>query len=77
MNTENKQLILAYSGTEITANILKGILEDAEIRSILKNENEAARLSGFGSTGTCEVFILENDIERVRPLLEEFAKRNP
>ena len=77
MNNKNDQLILAYTGTEITANILKGILEDAEIRSFLKNENEAARLSGFGSTGTCEVFILENDTEKARPIIVEFVNRNP
>jgi hypothetical protein len=77
MDLENDHIILAFTGTEITANILKGILETAEISSIIKNENEAARVSGFGLSGRCEVFILESDIEKARPIIKEFSELNP
>lgn len=77
MNIENDDLNLVFTGTETTAQILKGILETAEISSILKNENESARMAGFGSIGKCEVFIMKRDMEKARPIIKEFSDRNP
>lgn len=73
----NDELILAFVGSETTAGILKGVLEFEQIGSIVKNESEAARLSGFGSTGRCEVFISETNVDKAKPIIEEFSKRNP
>ena len=74
---ENEELILVYTGTEITAGILKGILDTAEISSMLKNETESARVSGFGSSGKCEVFIMQKDFEKAGAIIKEFSDRNP
>ncbi|MEQ9230069.1 MAG: DUF2007 domain-containing protein, partial [Cyclobacteriaceae bacterium] len=68
---------LVFTGTEITASILKGLLETADIGSFLKNENESARTSGFGSTGKVEVFIMQKDAEKAQPIIKEFSERNP
>ena len=77
MSTEKDNLTLAFTGSEITAGILKEILENAKIAAFIKNENEAARVSGFGSFGKCEVFILESDIEKAQPIIKDFSNRNP
>lgn len=77
MNLEYDHLILVYTGTEITAGILKGILESMEIRALLRNESESARVAGFGSTGNCEVFIFESDVEKAGPIIDDFISRNP
>lgn len=73
---DNDNLILVYKGTESSANILQGHLESVEIKSVLNNENESARLAGFGSTGKCEVFILERESDKARPIVEEFIRLN-
>ena len=74
MDVYNEKLILAYSGSEISANILKEYLVESDIHAILKNEKNSSLSAGFGTATKCEVYIFEHDMEKAIPLLEEFAK---
>jgi hypothetical protein len=73
----NNNLIIAYTGNEISTNFLKNDLEDAGIFSLIKNERESARLAGFGSNinSGCQLFIYEQDIENAKPIITEFLNR--
>ncbi len=76
MENESNKLTRAYSGTEITASILKDTLEQAGIGAVLKNETESGRVAGFGTPGGCDVYVMEKDVEKATPIVEEFIKRN-
>ena len=42
--------------------------------STIKNEKNSSLSAGFGTASRCEVYIFEHDVEKAKPLLEEFAK---
>ncbi|PJA09321.1 MAG: hypothetical protein COX70_01970 [Flavobacteriales bacterium CG_4_10_14_0_2_um_filter_32_8] len=74
MEFYNDKLVLAYTGSEISATILKEYLAESDIHSTIKNEKNSSLSAGFGTASKCEVYIFEHDVEKAKPLLEEFAK---
>lgn len=66
-------LMKVFSGSEILAMALKLKIEEAGVNTVVKNNIQAARLSGFGSIGQAvEVFIEETDFAKANPVIEEF-----
>ena len=77
METENK-LVRVFAGSEITVNLLQAELEQAGIPSNVVNEYEQSNLRGF-STGTpysVDLYILDKDMEKADPIVQEFLKIN-
>jgi putative signal transducing protein len=74
MDFDNDNLVLAYTGSEISSNILKEYLEESDIKSIIRNKKNTSLSAGFGTASRCEVYLFDHDMERAKPLLEEFSK---
>lgn len=66
-------MIKIFSGSEILALALNSKIEAAEIKSLVKNNIQAARNSGFGDNGQAvEIFINETDYGKISKILEDF-----
>jgi len=72
MNEDHEDLVSVYLGTDITAKILKEYLLEIDIPSVLKSEHNTS----IDKTGDCEVYIMEHDLEKATPLIEEFKRKN-
>lgn len=75
---DRSNLISVFTGSAITANILKEKLEEAGIEASVRDEFEEALEAGFSAGSKCaaEVFILDSDKEKANPVIEEFKKIN-
>lgn len=66
-------LMKVFSGSEILAKALQQKIEEIGVETVLKDNIQSARLSGFGSSGLAvEVFIQEKDYGKAHPVIEEF-----
>lgn len=66
-------LMKVFSGSEILALALQKKIEEVGVNTIIKNNIQSARLSGFGDLGLAvEVFIQETDFAKANPVIEEF-----
>lgn len=66
-------LMKVFSGSEILAQALQQKIESVGVKTIIKNNIQSARLSGFGELGQAvEVFIQETDFAKANPVIEEF-----
>lgn len=66
-------LMKVFSGSEILALALQEKIESAGVDTLVKNNIQSARLSGFGDLGQAvEVFIQETDFAKANPIIEEF-----
>lgn len=77
MDTKSK-LVRIFAGSEITVNLLSAELENEGISTEIINEYEQSNFRGF-STGTpysVDLYILDTDMERADPIVEEFMKIN-
>jgi len=62
-----------FSGSEILAQALQARIEAAGIGTIVKNNIQAARTTGFGQNGMAmEVFVEEYNMEKAAPIIEAF-----
>jgi hypothetical protein len=77
METKNK-LVRVFAGSEITVTLLQSELEKEGISTNVINEYEQSNFRGF-STGTpysVDLYILDSDLERAEPIVNEFLKIN-
>lgn len=70
------ELLLIFEGTNIEAEILKNQLEAADIQALLKSETNSAAIAGFGSIGSCAVYITRGNSDKATAIVEEFKSRN-
>jgi len=62
-----------FSGSEIVAMRLKQKLEEVDVFPVVKNNLQAARVSGFGNMGLAvELFIQEHELPKVEKVIEDF-----
>ncbi|MEJ1221933.1 putative signal transducing protein [Sediminicola sp. 1XM1-17] len=75
MESKNKY-VSVFTGSEVDVILLKGLLEDQGIGALVKNEQESARVSGFGggSYSGVRLYILESDKIRANPIIESFLE---
>ncbi|MCB0459460.1 MAG: DUF2007 domain-containing protein [Flavobacteriaceae bacterium] len=66
-----------YTGSLIEIQRLQLDLDDYKIPSLVKNNFQSGLRAGFygGSPSQVELFIYEEDLERAKPVLEEFKKQ--
>lgn len=72
------KIVRVFAGSEITVNLLKAELEQEGIPVNVVNEYEQSNFRGF-STGTpysVDLYILDSDLEKAKPIVEEFLKIN-
>lgn len=77
MDTKSK-LVRVFAGSEITVSLLIAELEKEGISTEMINEYEQSNFRGF-STGTpysVDLYILDTDMERADPIVQEFMKIN-
>ncbi|MDD4192884.1 MAG: DUF2007 domain-containing protein [Mangrovibacterium sp.] len=74
----NDKLICIYTGTEVTVNLLKGILEEAGIGVFVQDDFRSGIAAGFfgGSPSAVDLFIEGADLEKAKPIVREFKQRN-
>ena len=73
--TNQDDLIRLFTGSEIDTQILKEVLQDNQIVSLIKNEMNSGKAAGFGggyAGSEAHVFVFEKDIEKAKVLLNEF-----
>ena len=66
-------LIKVFSGSEILAKNLQEKIEAIGVQTVVKDNIQSARLSGFPNSGLAvEIFIQEVDFGKASPVIEAF-----
>ena len=75
---ERNKLIRVYTGTEITVILLKGILEEIGINSMIKNDYKSGIEIGFvgGVQSAVDLYIQQSDHKKADPIINEFIRKN-
>lgn len=75
---EKNKLVKVYTGTEMTVNLLKGLLEDIGVTSRIENNYKSGVEVGFvgGVQSAIDLFILHSDFEKAEPLIRDFIAKN-
>lgn len=62
-----------YTGSSILVNRLQNLLAEVDVKSIIKDHINSGKMVGFGPLGqSIELFILNSDLEKAKPILESF-----
>lgn len=69
------QYVDFYSGSEVAIIGLKNQLESIGVFGIVQNDFNSGNLAGFygGTTNTIRLKIKDSDIEKAKPILEEYV----
>jgi len=75
--TNQEDLVLLYTGTEINTKVLKEILEDNQIGSLIRNDMKSGLTAGFGGgymEAEARLYVAEKNLEAAQKLLDQFLK---
>jgi hypothetical protein len=61
--------IAASAGTEMEAEMIRGRLSEAGIKSMLKPSGSSGYRSGWRAGGACDVCVEQQDLDRAREVL--------
>jgi hypothetical protein len=77
MKQKNK-LVKVYTGTEVTVNLLKELLEETGVGSTIQNNYKSGIEIGFvgGVQSAIDLFIQQSDFETAEPLIRDFIEKN-
>jgi Putative prokaryotic signal transducing protein len=77
MKQKNK-LVKVYTGTEVTVNLLKELLEETGVGSTIQNNYKSGVEIGFvgGVQSAIDLFIQQSDFETAEPLIRDFIEKN-
>lgn len=75
---EDKGVVRIYTGSEVLVGMLKGLLEEACITSMVRDEFQASISAGFvsGVPSALDLYIQEGDLEEAEPIVKDFLKTN-
>lgn len=75
---EDDELIRIFTGSEVSALLLQGELEQAGIPAMTQNDYEAGLMAGFvgGVPSAVDVYINQSDLVRAEPVIDDFMKNN-
>lgn len=73
---ESKNFVVVFRGSELSVNLLKKLLVEDNIESIIKNQQDSANLAGFWTSFQCELLINDSNLENAQPLIQEFSERS-
>lgn len=73
------KLIRIYSGSEVSALLLKDELEQAGVMSMVKNDFQSGVIAGFagGVPSEVDLYIEEADLVKAEPIVNNFLTINP
>ena len=67
--------IKIFSGSPVIVRRLRQILKEEGIDSVYKNQDEIARIAGFGGPmNLAELFILNIDFEKAKDVIEDYKE---
>ena len=71
----NEKHVRVFTGSPVLVRRLGFILDESGIGSVYKNQDESARLAGFGGPmNSAELFILNIDLEKAEPIIADYKK---
>ncbi len=75
---EKNKLVRIYTGTEMTVLLLKDLLNEIGIKSIIQNNYKSGIEVGFvgGVQSAIDLFIQQSDFESAEPLIRDFIAQN-
>ena len=75
---ERNELVKVYTGTEVTVNLLKELLEETGVGSTIQNNYKSGVEIGFvgGVQSAIDLFIQQSDFETAEPLIRDFIEKN-
>lgn len=74
---EDDNIVRIYTGTELTANLLKTELEKVGIIGIIQNDFESGTSAGVaGNPSAIDLYIQESDLGKAKPVIIDFLKIN-
>jgi hypothetical protein len=75
---EKNKLVKIYTGTEVTVLLLKDLLEDMGVKSIVQNNYKSGVEVGFvgGVQSAIDLFIQQSDFENAETLIRDFIAKN-
>lgn len=71
-------LVIVYTGTEITVNLLKEELEKSGIAAYVRNDFNSGLIAGFsgGSPSAVDLCVEEKDVPEAEPVVQQFIELN-
>ncbi len=75
---EKNKLVRIYTGTEMTVLLLKDLLNEIGIKSVIQNNYKSGIEVGFvgGVQSAIDLFIQQSDFESAEPLIRDFIAQN-
>ncbi len=72
--TAKQNIIKIFTGNEVSVYLLKGLLEEIEVSSMIKNDFQAGVTAGFfgGTPDVVDLFISKEDLKKATPIIEDF-----
>jgi hypothetical protein len=74
--TDKPEFIDIYSGSEVRVILLKGLLAKVDVDVVVQNDYQSGITAGFGggTINTVRLKVHESDLEKARPVVEDFIK---
>lgn len=73
--TNQDDLTRLFSCSEVDAQVLKEVLNDNQIPSLIRNDMNSGKAAGFGggyAGSEAHVYVFEKDLEKAKGILEQF-----
>jgi hypothetical protein len=76
--SKNDKLVRVYSGTEMKVLLLKSLLEEICVYSLVQNNYKSGIEIGYvgGVQSAVDLFISHSDFEKAEPVIRDFIERN-
>ena len=70
----NKKYLHLFTGSFVDVLSIIDLLDELNIKPVIKDQGESARLAGFGNTTPLiqEIYLHEDEIDRGKKILKEF-----
>lgn len=71
------ELVKLLTGSSIEVNRLASLLDDNNIQHLIKNNEESARVAGFGiPLNSVELHVNKSDLEKAQKIVADFENDN-
>ena len=76
--SNNDKLVRVYTGTEMKVLLLKSLLEEICVYSLVQNNYKSGVEIGFvgGVQSAIDLYVTQADLEKAGPVISDFSERN-